>query len=179
MYYDDEDCEKEKDELMARLMTFILSMTLVLAGIGTVTLFQSCRSTHVMYVANSPKDAGYATGMALYLVYERAAKDKSDEFKDTVAAIWKAIDAIDTNDTEAIVSAAETILEAENKADVLENLTPAEKAALASVAKMLIQRLDAYVGANLNSEDTKEFILGVKDGVNTMIAITGEKTNDD
>ena len=169
----------EQLEMYARLLTLLFSLLLILAGIGTATLFQSCTTVQEQIKTN-PKEAGYATGMALYLAYERASKDKSDEFKDTVAAVWKAVDSMDTNDTEAIVAAAEAILEAENKADALNNLTPAEKAVLASVAKMMLNRLDAYVGANLNSEDTKEFILGVKDGVNTMIALTeGSTKNDD
>lgn len=168
--------EKTKDTFKLGAMSFGMAMLVALAVTGLFGTCTSCTSIQEGIKAN-PREAGYATGVAIYLAYDRASKDKSDEFKTTIAEAWTAINAMDLEkpDTAAAVNVAEAVLKASGKADKLDGLTDAEKSVLATLANMLTSRLDKYIGDKVGSEETVQFLAGVRDGVNTMIALSGSK----
>ena len=168
--------EKTKSTFKLGIMSFCIAAVVALAVTG---LFGTCTSCATVKesIKSNPKEAGYATGVAIYLAYDRASKDKSDEFKATVAEAWLAINEMDLTqpNTGAAVNVAEAVLKASGKADKLDSLTPEEKAVLVTLANMLTARLDSYIGEKVGSEETTQFLTGVREGVNVMIALSGDK----
>ena len=135
---------------------------LVLAVISAVIL-SGCQS------AFGPRDLGNATGVSIYLGYQRVADKQGDEFKKAAGDLWTTIQCIESYD-----DLAESVDEMTKMFDVCINnssLTAEEKALCVMLKKRITDKVGEVMSNKLESNaDATEFLLGVREGIATMVA---------
>ncbi len=138
-------------------------MKKILSAIMCAVLMSGCQS------AFGPRDLGNATGVSIYLGYQRVADKQGDEFKKAAGDLWITIQNIETYD-----DLAESIDEITKMFDVCisnANLTPEEKALCVMLKKRVTDKVGEVVANKLESnKDATEFLLGVREGIATMVA---------
>jgi len=120
--------------------------------------------------AFGPRDLGNATGVSIYLGYNRVAEKQGDDFKKAAADLWETIQLIETYD-----DLAESLDEITKMFDVCINnssLTPEEKALCVMLKKRVTDKVGEVLANKLESNaDATEFLLGVREGIETMVAL--------
>ena len=127
-------------------------------------IFTGCQSSI------TPRDLGNATGVSIYLGYQRVADKQGDEFKKSAAELWETIQKIDNyDDLTASVDEITKMFDAcINDAD----LTPEEKALCILLKKRVTDKVAEVLANKLESnKDATEFLLGVREGIATMVAV--------
>ena len=120
--------------------------------------------------AFGPRDLGNATGVSIYLGYNRVAEKQGDDFKKAAADLWETIQLIETYD-----DLAESLDEITKMFDVCINnssLTQEEKALCIMLKKRVTDKVGEVLANKLESNaDATEFLLGVREGIETMVAL--------
>ena len=142
---------------MKKISTFVLSICVAFVLVG-------CQS------AFGPRDLGNATGVSIYLGYNRVADKQGDDFKQAAAKLWETIQLIETYD-----DLSESLDEITKMFDVCINnssLTPEEKALCVMLKKRVTDKVGEVIANKLESNaDATEFLLGVREGIATMVAM--------
>lgn len=142
---------------MKKISTFVLSICVAFVLVG-------CQS------AFGPRDLGNATGVSIYLGYNRVADKQGDDFKQAAAKLWETIQLIETYD-----DLSESLDEITKMFDVCinnSNLTPEEKALCVMLKKRVTDKVGEVLANKLESNaDATEFLLGVREGIATMVSM--------
>lgn len=137
-------------------------MKKVISSILCVVVLSGCQS------AFGPRDLGNATGVSVYLGYQKVAEKQGEEFKKAAADLWTTIQCIETYD-----DLAESVDDITKMFDVCinnANLTPEEKALCIMLKKRITDKVGEVVANKLESNaDATEFLLGVREGIATMV----------
>ena len=132
--------------------------------VGCCLLFGAgCAST-----AFEPETTGVTTGKILYVTYVKVAEGQDAEFKEKVSALWKVVNAITSEDDLQI---SYDNLDAQFKAilDSSDKLSDSDKQILVSIANDILNKVKDVIQNNFTDNDGIEFLLGVRDGLNSMI----------
>lgn len=142
-------------KLLKTVMLMIISVSLLfVAGCATASF--------------EPTNAGISTGKILYVTYVKVAESQDAEFKEKVSALWKVVNAITSEDD---LKLSYETLNAQFKAilDDSDKLTTADKQILVSVANDILNKLKDVIQNNMTDSDGIDFLIGIRDGVNSMI----------
>lgn len=139
---------------------------LLMAACACVTLV-SCNTTKI-----TPHDQGYIAGQTSYVAYTYITADKP-EVQDQAKEIWDKVNQIDTVDE--LATQLDEITGLIDKALQSDKLTPAERLALRQLADVILKRIDSSISKEaLKHKEAVEFLVGVRDGVNSMIPVEAE-----
>lgn len=138
-----------------------------LAALALAAFLHSCTTTAI----TTPKEQGYTAGVAVYMVCERVALNKDQDFRDKLNTLWVAFQAIDS--TETLATDIEALTGLSEKLMAEENLTDAEKALLLQLKTLVLNRLDSAVSGKVDESSAKwQFVMGVKEGIANMKALS-------
>lgn len=141
----------------------------ITAIVSVVATLCSCLHTAGDRVV-TPEEYGYAVGTAAYIGYYRIASRKDDSFREKVETVWAAVNEIDSTDTLASdiadIAGRFAAIESDDK------LTEPEQAALRSLSRMVLSRVDGKLSDQaLDKADAVAFLKGVRDGVNAAAGL--------
>lgn len=139
---------------------FMMCMAAVmLAIVGT-----GCAS-----VAFTPEATGVTTGKILYVAYVRVAQDNK-EIKDKVEKLWVVVNAITT---EGDLKISYETLDKQFK-DIIntDKLSESDKQIVVALANDILNRVKSVIDNNMTNSDGIAFLIGVRDGVNSMLIPT-------
>lgn len=138
-----------------------------LAALILAAFLHSCTTTTI----TTPKEQGYTAGVAVYMVCERVALNKDQDFRDKLNTLWVAFQAIDS--TETLATDIESLTGLSEKLMAEENLTAAEKALLLQLKTLVLNRLDNAVAGKVDESSARwQFVMGVKEGIANMKALS-------
>ena len=143
-------------------MGLLISLVFVLALTGIFCA--SCISASYI----KPYDHGYAVGTAVYAGYAKLSANKSEDFKNEVAAIWSVVNSIDSTDNLATdIATLTTSFDAVLKKT---ELNESELALAKQLKNMILSRIDNKLSAEaLEHKEAVDFLCGVRAGINAMI----------
>ena len=137
--------------------------------VGLVASFLSgCAGSPV-----TPEVSGDFAGKALYLVYTRNIDKQPAEVKQKIEALWAEINKVEDVSDLAVVR---TLMDERFEAILADSkLTEADRAVLGVIKDEICRKLDEVINAKLTSnKEGLEFLVGVRQGVNEMIALYEE-----
>lgn len=118
----------------------------------------------------TPYNSGVAMGEAVYLGYTRVAEKQDEEFRNKVKVLWEEVNSLESIDD--LVACADRILFSFDTVINSEKLRDEDRVVLLLLRQSVMERVDAVVSSKLQSnEDAVEFLKGLREGVNRMIAI--------
>ena len=129
---------------------------------------------YCIWTGNNRETTGVTTGKILYVTYVKVAEGQDAEFKEKVSALWKVVNAITSEDDLQI---SYDNLDAQFKAilDSSDKLSDSDKQILVSIANDILNKVKDVIQNNFTDNDGIEFLLGVRDGVNSMIPTESQK----
>ena len=121
----------------------------------------------------TPEVSGVFAGKALYLVYTRNIDKQPAEVKQKIEALWAEINKVEDVSDLAVVR---TLVDERFEAILADSkLTEADRAVLGVIKDEICRKLDEVINAKLTSnKEGLEFLVGVRQGVNEMIALYEE-----
>ena len=142
-----------------------LKITCLLAVVSMAALFTGCSSNPF-----TPEVSGVFAGKALYLVYTRNIDKQPAEVKQKIEALWAEINKVEDVSDLAVVR---TLVEERFEVILADSkLTEADRAVLGVIKDEICRKLDEVINAKLTSnKEGLEFLIGVRQGVNEMIAL--------
>ena len=145
-----------------------LKITCLLAVVSMAALFTGCSSNPF-----TPEVSGVFAGKALYLVYTRNIDKQPAEVKQKIEALWAEINKVEDVSDLAIVR---TLVDERFEAILADSsLTESDQAVLMVIRNEICRKLDEVINSKLSSnKEGLEFLVGVRQGVNEMIALYEE-----
>jgi len=121
----------------------------------------------------TPEVSGVFAGKALYLVYTRNIDKQPAEVKQNIEALWAEINKVENVSDLAVVR---TLVDERFEAILADSkLTEADRAVLGVIKDEICRKLDEVINSKLSSnKEGLEFLIGVRQGVNEMIALYEE-----
>ena len=142
-----------------------LKITCLLAVVSMAALFTGCSSNPF-----TPEVSGVFAGKALYLVYTRNIDKQPKTVKRKIYDLWAEINKVEDVSDLAVVR---TLVEERFEVILADSkLTEADRAVLGVIKDEICRKLDEVINAKLTSnKEGLEFLIGVRQGVNEMIAL--------
>lgn len=138
-----------------------------MAALVLSALLHSCTTTTVA----TPREQGYTAGVAVYMVCERVALGKDQDFRDKLDTLWTAFQSLDS--TETLATDLEALTGLSERLMAEEKLTDAEKALLLQLKTLLLNRIDSAAAGKIDKDSAKwQFVVGVKEGIANMKALS-------
>lgn len=118
----------------------------------------------------TPEVSGVFAGKALYLVYTRNIDKQPAEVKQKIEALWAEINKVENVSDLAVVR---TLVDERFEVILADSkLTEADRAVLGVIKDEICRKLDEVINSKLSSnKEGLEFLIGVRQGVNEMIAL--------
>ena len=147
--------------------TIMKKLLTALSALAIVSMSTGCST-----VVSTPGTAGKFAGKALYVTYRHA--DMNDETKKIVEELWEEIRAVNSVSELEIVRTAlgKKFDEIISRSDI----SDADKVVMVMIKDDILSKVDAVINSKIESNaDGVEFLCGVRDGIEEMLAITTAK----
>lgn len=113
--------------------------------------------------------SGIIAGKGLYIAYEKVSENKDAEFKEKVTSLWTYVNNI--NSTDDLTSSYNILKEKVDDCINSQELSDSDKKILKSISDDILNKVSSIINDKLSSnEDGVQFLLGVREGVNSMIS---------
>ena len=118
----------------------------------------------------TPYNGGVVMGEAVYLGYSRVADRQDVVFRQNVADLWDEVNKLES--ISDLVNSMDRLLLSFDNVLASDRLSPADRAVLVSLRQSVVSRVEAVLASRIQSnQDAVDFLSGLRDGVNNMIAI--------